>query len=546
MYSSNLLTVSLIILSVILAVLLVLRSIRSKKEIAVINKMKTDQFSEFLKINATDGSIVEVARRLSDILIKTFDCHYIIFLRKKRGVLELNYYHGIRNFNKTDFIIPYDQKLDSLFRNDYLPRGVKTIEKYLPEKFLQKNKQYGLDIFFPIFWRENLYGLYFIKSNAEISSEAFNILIAGLAQSLSAAYHIKWHEAKKESMAKHTRGETTISSKTNEGQQYVTKMLKLIKHKKTDTIVLKLIATLKEITGIENMVYLYETNSKDSIADVLIEGKLGKIPKLDNEFIKRIINELGNQPFYDINQIELNDYLLNNWIKQLKESGIEYITSLPLTNDRRGLLGWSQHKDHQSLIRQLELFKRHSIDLVENAENYETVEQLSYTDNLTKLSNQRYFFKRLSEEINRAERYNRKLALIIFDIDELKVVNDRYGHQAGDALISKMGEILKNSIRAIDVVARYGGDEFCVIMPEADQITCRKFMDRLIDKIRQTEIKTDYVDKPLYSTISIGGAIFPDHGNDVKKLIFSADMALLKAKELGRNQSVISTGNLTI
>lgn len=535
------LIIILVILTLLLTVLLITRTRRDKKRLAVITKMRRNVFSEFLMTNAIDGSIVEVARRLSDILIKSFDCKYIIFLRKKRGILELNYYHGTKNFKKTDFTIPYNRKLDLIFREDYLPRPINLIEKLLPDSFMRKKKQYGMDLFFPIFWRENLYGVYFVKSNMETKTNAFNLLLAGLAQSLSAAYHIKWHEAKKETIDKFPKVDTTIKSQTMEGQNYATKILKLIKHKKSNTVVLKLIETIKDIAGLKGVAYVYQSSSENENPTVIKNGISGNITQPDRVFLDKIINSLKDKTFYDINKLDLKDTLLDGWLNHLKKNGVGYLASFPLTNRRQGLLVWSEHKDISLVSRQLEQLKRNTIDIVENAEDYEMVEEMSFTDNLTKLANQRYFIKRLKEELSRAKRYNRKLALIIVDIDELKAVNDNYGHLAGDALIRKMGEVLKSSVRVIDLVARYGGDEFCIIMPETDKETCLKFMERLQTKIRTTQIISEHLDKPFLSTISMGAAIYPDHGLDEEKMIFTADMALLNAKESGRNQYSLSS-----
>jgi diguanylate cyclase (GGDEF)-like protein len=170
---------------------------------------------------------------------------------------------------------------------------------------------------------------------------------------------------------------------------------------------------------------------------------------------------------------------------------------------------------------------------------------MSYTDDLTGLANKRYLYKRLAEEIGRANRYRRSLALIMFDLDDLKGINDAHGHLAGDGVLRKLGDVLQSSIRSIDVVARYGGDEFCVIMPESGAVTCEQFMSRLQQRISSTRFDVDPGDKLHECTISLGGAVYPDHANSLESLIYAADMALLQAKEQGRNRHLLSSSRVS-
>ena len=128
-------------------------------------------------------------------------------------------------------------------------------------------------------------------------------------------------------------------------------------------------------------------------------------------------------------------------------------------------------------------------------------------------------------------------------MDELKTVNDTFGHQAGDAVLRQVGQSLKKSIRGIDIIARYGGDEFCVIMPEADSQTCAQFMDRILKTIAKTKIMLKNSSEPLYCTVSLGGAVFPIHASDGKSLVYKADMALLRAKNSGRSRYFMYTAD---
>ncbi|HVP35678.1 MAG TPA: GGDEF domain-containing protein [Terriglobales bacterium] len=179
---------------------------------------------------------------------------------------------------------------------------------------------------------------------------------------------------------------------------------------------------------------------------------------------------------------------------------------------------------------------------LKNITQYKKLEELSYTDSLSGLYNHRYFIKRLSEEIFRAKRYQRKLAFVIFDIDEFKIYNDSYGHQSGDQIIRQLGELIQKVVRSIDIVCRYGGDEFCVIMPETDQEECLKFIERLRKSIQHHPFVDEFLQMEHHLTVSAGAAIYPEHARTLEKLIYAADMALLNAKNSGKNKTLVYSG----
>lgn len=170
---------------------------------------------------------------------------------------------------------------------------------------------------------------------------------------------------------------------------------------------------------------------------------------------------------------------------------------------------------------------------------YCLIEKMSYTDSMTELYNYRYFYKRLNEEIYRARRFNRTLSLVIFDVDNFKTINDSFGHQVGDEILKGLASLVVNSVRAIDVVSRYGGEEFCIIMPETDYSNCKIFMERLRTKIANHNFADVGHNTTYEISVSIGGAIFPQDANTADRLIYCADMALLKAKASGRNKAVM-------
>jgi diguanylate cyclase (GGDEF)-like protein len=223
----------------------------------------------------------------------------------------------------------------------------------------------------------------------------------------------------------------------------------------------------------------------------------------------------------------------------MRQLGFKSVARFLLNEGRRAFVLLDGSQKSPDVSNRLVELESSAQALIANAEMMAQMQELSFTDGLTGLSNQRYFRKRLKEEIDRARRYNRSLALIIFDLDDLKRVNDSYGHLAGDEVIRRLGPILRGSIRAIDIVARYGGDEFCVIMPEADDAICVRFMERLNLRLSGYRFQLPGISTEISCTISLGGAIFPTQAANDDELIFAADMALLQAKSSGRNRFLL-------
>jgi len=540
MFSQVYITAALVVLVVALIILLIFRIRHEKKQLTLIKRIKLEEFSEFLRTNSVEGTIQQVAGKVSDLLKNVLECQRIVFLRKQRNFLELNYYYGINKFNRSDFRIKFSHQLAELLWVTFLPQKLLLLEGQISQPAFNKLTQLGFDVFFPIFWRDNLYGVYFIKSSFKTKTPSFNFLLASLAQSLSAAYHIKWHESRYNKLEqKITSQPARNTARSGEDSKPSLNILKLVRHRNSETIVSRIIDTVAKELDIEQVAYLYEPKQKNDKVNVFKEGLSATLETPKREAYERLLKQLGRNGFHDIDNFIKKENTDTGLHVELKKAGLKYITTFSLSSRQSGVLAWSGGKSPYHIARQLELLRPHALDLVENAESYERVEEMSYTDNLTGLSNQRYFHKRLHEEIDRAKRYQRSLALIIFDVDDLKRINDSYGHLAGDTILRRLGQILRSSIRAIDIIARYGGDEFCVIMPEADQVTCKRFMDRLQLKISSSKFRINEHDEDLNCTISLGGAIFPDHADDAEKLIFAADMALLKAKESGRNKFLL-------
>ncbi len=213
---------------------------------------------------------------------------------------------------------------------------------------------------------------------------------------------------------------------------------------------------------------------------------------------------------------------------------------------------------------------------IQNARLYGDVEHLAITDGLTGLYNHRYFYDRLAQDVARAHRYDLPLSLLMIDIDDFKVYNDRFGHRAGDALLRELGGVLESQTRQqVDLVARYGGEEFVVILPSTGAAGAAQAGERLRDAVKGSGLERGRAPVPVGGrggdaqpeggssaahivgerirssiegetfgtdqsppviTVSIGVASLPEHATTGDGLVDEADAALYRAKQLGKNR----------
>jgi diguanylate cyclase (GGDEF)-like protein len=165
----------------------------------------------------------------------------------------------------------------------------------------------------------------------------------------------------------------------------------------------------------------------------------------------------------------------------------------------------------------------------------DTLRQQSLRDPLTGLYNRRFLEEYLVHERVRATRKNRPLSVIMLDIDHFKRVNDTFGHDAGDAVLRRMGLVLQGHVRGSDIACRIGGEEFALLLPEASLVIAYQRAERILDTVRHLQIK--HRGQTLGAiTVSLGVAAFPKHGDTPEALIRAADQALYQAKQGGRNK----------
>lgn len=164
------------------------------------------------------------------------------------------------------------------------------------------------------------------------------------------------------------------------------------------------------------------------------------------------------------------------------------------------------------------------------------MEQLSITDQLTQLKNRLYFDNKFEEEWQRCSRMKVPLSVLLMDIDNFKAINDTYGHLIGDECLRQIASTISSELhRASDCVARFGGDEFVALLPNADEDETRVIAEKLIRAISSAKLK--FNNKKIQITCSIGTATTqPDYNNNKQELLSQADLALYQAKTNGRNQ----------
>ncbi len=224
-----------------------------------------------------------------------------------------------------------------------------------------------------------------------------------------------------------------------------------------------------------------------------------------------------------IKALGLKEFLIRSvWIKN-KPSGIvvvdNFITQKPITDE-----------DFEIFT----MFVEQAASALENSQAFENTLLQAHTDHLTSLWNYGYFQYRLDEEILKASSAKMALSVMMIDLDDFKKFNDAFGHLTGDSALKEIGRILKENCRKIDVLCRYGGEEFSLILPNNNKEEAAPLAERMRKAIEKEEIlKSKF-------TVSIGIASFPQDASDKTTLLKKADAALYRAKDKGKNCVVLA------
>jgi diguanylate cyclase (GGDEF)-like protein len=195
----------------------------------------------------------------------------------------------------------------------------------------------------------------------------------------------------------------------------------------------------------------------------------------------------------------------------------------------------SDYEPGKEHVEQAESIVESAIPAIENARRYGEARKLAETDALTGLYNQRYFHETLRREVLRAQRYERNLALIVFDVDDFKSINDQIGHLAGDRVLAQASDRLREAVRSVDVPCRIGGDEFAVILPESSAEDAEQLYRRVQSSMRGASVGGD--EERLRLSAGIAEI---QHGDTAAGLFERADAALYRAKDQGKDRADVS------
>ncbi len=216
--------------------------------------------------------------------------------------------------------------------------------------------------------------------------------------------------------------------------------------------------------------------------------------------------------------------------------------SIPLISFGQTLGVLMLHSTEPNAFRASELQSLESVadicaSSIQNVHYVERIRQLSYLDGLTGIFNRRFFELRILEEIERARRCGTGMAVVMVDIDQFKRLNDEFGHLLGDEVLRQVSSLFHQQLRKIDVVCRYGGEEFAILLTQ----TNAQHALGVAEKLRRLVEGWQFPGVPRTVTLSAGVAAFPDHGTSRDELIRAADTGLYAAKQAGRNQVCLTS-----
>jgi len=282
---------------------------------------------------------------------------------------------------------------------------------------------------------------------------------------------------------------------------------------------------------------LFAENTKLKAANRNLQNTLDSTIAL-YDITKQICKSLDADKVFSYFKDEVNKYIRVNDCKFLKGQAdlslYKDCTIIPL-NIQEELIGYLVAEglgveDKEKFY----ILSQQFILGIERAVLYRGVQELAIIDSLTNVFNRRHYLERFKEEIERSTKFNYKFSCLMVDIDYFKDFNDRYGHIVGDAILRELSRTIQENIRQIDLIGRYGGEEFSIILIETDKDAVGFAAERIRRAIEEKRLRV--YDEELKITVSIGISTYPYDGKEIGRLIDKADSALYEAKQAGRNK----------
>jgi len=259
------------------------------------------------------------------------------------------------------------------------------------------------------------------------------------------------------------------------------------------------------------------------------------------EIMKGITKSLNEKDAFEIFKKKLRDHVtyrecrflspVDAEVNDLRKSDDYFVFTLKSKKMKIGFLAIQRMLEED---REKAMILGHQFALaLRRVRLHQEIEQIATTDSLTDVHTRRYLMERLTEEIKRSRARNIKMSFIMLDVDYFKNLNDKYGHLTGDQVLREIGFLIKENIREIDIPGRYGGEEFCVVLPDTDREGAQYAAERIREAADKAIIKA--YDANVKITVSVGTSTFPLDGTSAEELVDKADWALYRAKKQGRN-----------
>ncbi|MEN8180653.1 MAG: EAL domain-containing protein [Pseudomonadota bacterium] len=267
------------------------------------------------------------------------------------------------------------------------------------------------------------------------------------------------------------------------------------------------------------------------------DGQLLTLNSKGKAFLSRVNTQSKNAAFHHFISEESNDESFQQAIEKLKTeeiSSYQHDSHINTSDNTNHTISWVHSRLSGKRKPGSPIILSVGLDITDREEAERRLTWLANHDPLTGLYNRRYFQNTFEDLLSMAQRYSHNIALLFFDLDQFKYVNDSSGHQAGDAMLRVVAEKLVQITRETDLLARLGGDEFAVVIPEAGIDGAIQVAEKILETLKQISLPTE--DCIHRISASIGIVMYPEHGNTAQDLMSNSDLAMYQAKESGRDR----------